>query len=205
VVGGTGLAPVKAIIEQAIRESSASPREIFLFYGARTRDELYDLPELYRLVDAYPRFLLTPVTSDDPAFDGMQGNVGRVAARYLPHRECEAYVAGPVAMVHETIRVLARAGIPQQRIHYDDALLAEDKRASVPQPRGDNGDKGDTGVTGNTGNTGNTGFRVASAETANEGGNARDGRPGSGTEDGTAKPQQLPAGALAGRHDMPQG
>ena len=36
VFGGTGLAPVKAIIEQAIRESSASPREIFLFYGART-------------------------------------------------------------------------------------------------------------------------------------------------------------------------
>jgi NAD(P)H-flavin reductase len=196
VVGGTGLAPIKAIIEQAIRESSACPREIFLFYGARTRDELYDLPDLYRLADAYPRFLLTPVTSDDPAFDGMQGNVGRVAARYLPHRECEAYVAGPVAMVHETIRVLARAGIPQQRIHYDDALLAEDKRASVPQPRGD---------TGNTGGTGNTGARDASAETANQDGNARDGGPDSGTEDETAKPQQLPAGVLAGRHDMPQG
>ena len=148
VVGGTGLAPIKAIIEQAIRESSACPREIFLFYGARTRDELYDLPDLYRLADAYPRFLLTPVTSDDPAFDGMQGNVGRVAARYLPHRECEAYVAGPVAMVHETIRVLARAGIPQQRIHYDDALLAEDKRASVPRPRGESGETGETAMPG---------------------------------------------------------
>ena len=151
VVGGTGLAPIKAIIEQAIRESSACPREIFLFYGARTRDELYDLPDLYRLADAYPRFLLTPVTSDDPAFDGMQGNVGRVAARYLPHRECEAYVAGPVAMVHETIRVLARAGIPQQRIHYDDALLAEDKRASVPRPRGESGETGESGDAGNPG------------------------------------------------------
>ena len=193
VVGGTGLAPIKAIIEQAIRESSACPREIFLFYGARTRDELYDLPDLYRLVDAYPRFLLTPVTSDDPAFDGMQGNVGRVAARYLPHHECEAYVAGPVAMVHETIRVLARAGISQQRIHYDDALLAEDKRASVPQARG------------NTGNTGNTGAGDASAETANQDGKARDGGPGSGTEDETAKPQQVHAGVLATRHDMPQG
>lgn len=134
------------------------------------------------LADAYPRFLLTPVTSEDPAFDGMQGNVGRVAARYLPHRECEAYVAGPVAMVHETIRVLARAGIPKQRIHYDDALLAEDKRASVPRPRGDTGNNG-------TGDTGNTGARDASAETANQDRNARDGGPGSGTEDKAAKPQ----------------
>jgi NAD(P)H-flavin reductase/hemoglobin-like flavoprotein len=132
VAGGTGLAPIKAIIEQAIRESSACPRQIFLFYGARTRNELHDLPDLYRLTDAYPRFLLTPVTSDDPAFDGMQGNVGRVAARYLPHGECEAYVAGPVAMVSETIGVLVRAGIPQERIHYDDALLAAGQRVSPP-------------------------------------------------------------------------
>jgi NAD(P)H-flavin reductase/hemoglobin-like flavoprotein len=149
VAGGTGLAPIKAIIEQAIRESSACPRQIFLFYGARTRDELHDLPDLYRLADAYPRFLLTPVASDDPAFDGMQGNVGRVAARYLPHSECEAYVAGPAVMVRETIGVLARSGIPQERIHYDDALLAADKRMSPSPARAETeqtGDARDAGV-----------------------------------------------------------
>jgi NAD(P)H-flavin reductase len=54
----------------------------------------------------------------------MQGNVGRVAARYLPPGDFEAYVAGPIAMVRETRRVLARAGIPSERIHFDDALLA---------------------------------------------------------------------------------
>ena len=201
VVGGTGLSPVKAIIEQAIRESSACPREIFLFYGARTLDELYDLPDLYRLADAYPRFLLTPVTSDDPAFDGMHGNVGRVAARYLPHRECEAFVAGPVAMVHETIRVLARAGIPLQRIQYDDALLAEDKRASVPRPRSE---AGKTSEAGNTGEAGNTSAGDASEETVNQDGNTRDGGSGSGTEVEPVQRRQVPAGALAGRHDMPQ-
>jgi NAD(P)H-flavin reductase len=136
VAGGTGLSPVKALIEQALRESSACPRQIFLFYGARTRDGLYDLPELYRLADAYPRFQITPVTSQDPVFDGMQGNVGRVAARYLPHHDCEAYVAGPVAMVRETIRALTRAGIPPERIHYDDALLAEDKEADARKVSG---------------------------------------------------------------------
>jgi NAD(P)H-flavin reductase/hemoglobin-like flavoprotein len=125
VAGGTGLSPVKAIIEQAIRESTACPRQIHLFYGARTRDELYDLPDLWHMADAYQGFQLTPVTSEDPAFDGMQGNVGRVAARYMPHRECEAYVAGPPAMVRETVRVLAKSGLPRERIHYDGALLVD--------------------------------------------------------------------------------
>jgi NAD(P)H-flavin reductase len=124
VAGGTGLAPIKAVVEQAVRDSAAVPRRIYLFYGARKRDELYDLKDLWRLSDAYQGLHLTPVTSDDPAFDGMQGNVGRVAARYMPHRECEVYVAGPADMVRETIRVLGRAGVPRERVHYDDALLA---------------------------------------------------------------------------------
>ena len=128
VAGGTGLSPIKAIIEQAVRTSSVTQRRIYLYYGARRRHELYDLPDLWRLEDAYSGFQLIPVTSDDPAFDGMQGNVGRVAARYMPHTECEAYVAGPAEMVRETIRVLARAGLEHERIHFDDALLAGQPR-----------------------------------------------------------------------------
>ena len=128
VAGGTGLSPIKAIIEQAVRESAVTPRRICLYYGARRRHELYDLPDLWRLEDAYGGFEVIPVTSDDPAFDGMQGNVGRVAARYMPHTDCEAYVAGPPEMVRETIRVLARAGLGPERIHFDDALLADQPR-----------------------------------------------------------------------------
>jgi NAD(P)H-flavin reductase/hemoglobin-like flavoprotein len=124
VAGGTGLSPVKAIIEQAVRDSAACPRQIYLFCGARRREELYDLPDLWRLADAWPGLNVIPVTSDDPAFDGVQGNVGRVAARYLPHGDCEAYVAGPPAMVRETIDLLGKAGLPRARIHFDDALLA---------------------------------------------------------------------------------
>ena len=124
VAGGTGLSPVKAIIEQAVRDSAACPRQIYLFCGARRRAELYDLPDLWRLADAWSGLHVIPVTSDDPAFDGVQGNVGRVAARYLPHRDCEAYVAGPPAMVRETIDLLGKAGLPRARIHCDDAVLA---------------------------------------------------------------------------------
>ena len=131
VAGGTGLAPVKAIIEQVVRNSAARPRRVFLFYGARKREELYDLKDLWRLADAWPGLQLTPVTSDDPAFDGMQGNVGRVAARYMPHPDCEAYLAGPADMVRETIRVLTRAGMPRERIHFDDALLAGRSRVGT--------------------------------------------------------------------------
>ena len=130
VAGGTGLSPLKAIAEQVIRDYAAGQRRrVFLFYGARSREELYDLRDLWHLADASDSLQITPVTSDDRAFDGMQGNVGRVAARYLPHQGCEAYLSGPPAMVREARRVLAKAGIPAGRIHFDDALLASRPRA----------------------------------------------------------------------------
>ena len=147
VAGGTGLAPVKAIIEQAVRESAMLPRRIYLYYGARRLEEFYDLPDLWRLADAYSGFQLFLVTSDDPAFHGLQGNVGRVAARYMPSADCDAYIAGPPGMVHETIRVLELAGLARERIHFDDALLADGSangaagrfprhgEAAVPLPR----------------------------------------------------------------------
>jgi NAD(P)H-flavin reductase len=132
VAGGTGLAPIKAIVTQAVRDAvrdsaqdpAARARRVHLFCGARRRAELYDLTDLWSLADAWPGLQIIPVTSDDHAFEGMQGNVGRVAARYLPHRRCEAYVAGPPAMVRESIRILAQAGLPREQIHFDDALLA---------------------------------------------------------------------------------
>ena len=130
VAGGTGLAPMKAIAEQIIYEEAVSRthRKVWLFCGAKTEKDFYDLRDLWRLSDAYPWLEIHPVTSDDPAYYGMQGNVGRVAARYLPHLDCEAYVAGPVTMVAETIKLLAKVGLPAERIHYDDSLLGERRR-----------------------------------------------------------------------------
>ncbi|HWF81615.1 MAG TPA: hypothetical protein VN695_13615 [Streptosporangiaceae bacterium] len=57
-----------------------------------------------------------------------RGNVGRVASRYLPNAECEAYVAGPAEMVRQTLAVLTKAGQPIERIHFDKALLAQQPR-----------------------------------------------------------------------------
>jgi NAD(P)H-flavin reductase len=125
VAGGTGLAPLKAIAEQiAIDEpSSRSRRHVLLFWGARSEAELYDLKELWRLTETYPWLRVYPVVSAEQDYRGMQGDVGQVAARYLPNAECEAYVAGPAAMVWQTITALSKAGQAIERIHYDEALL----------------------------------------------------------------------------------
>jgi ferredoxin-NADP reductase len=46
----------------------------------------------------------------------------------MTEKNTEAYVAGPVSMMRETMRVVAKAGISRERIHFDGALLATRKR-----------------------------------------------------------------------------
>ncbi|HYK33194.1 MAG TPA: FAD-binding oxidoreductase [Streptosporangiaceae bacterium] len=134
VAGGTGLAPLKAIAEEvAFAEAAArSRRHVLLFCGARREAELYDMKDLWQLAESYPWLRVYPVISADRGYRGMRGDVGQVAARYLPNAECEAYVAGPAAMVRHTITVLTKVGQPIERIHFDDALLA-------PPPTGASG------------------------------------------------------------------
>jgi NAD(P)H-flavin reductase/hemoglobin-like flavoprotein len=117
VAGGTGLAPLKAIIEHII-ESGRRPN-IHLLYGARTAEELYDLPDLIRMASAFPWLRVLPVVSDQPSYDGMRGHLPEVTQRFHSWAEHEVYVCGPTSMVNETTRRLQIDGVPLSRIHRD--------------------------------------------------------------------------------------
>ncbi|MEV4222672.1 globin domain-containing protein [Nonomuraea sp. NPDC049725] len=117
VAGGTGLAPLKAIIEQVI--ASGGRRGVHLLYGARTSGELYDLPDLIRMEASYPWLRVLPVVSDEPGYDGLRGRLPEVAQRFHSWAEHEVYVCGPPPMVNETVRRLQGDGVPLSRIHRD--------------------------------------------------------------------------------------
>ncbi|MFD0891756.1 hypothetical protein ACFQ08_45005, partial [Streptosporangium algeriense] len=79
LAGGTGLAPLKAIVEHVITSGSAPPR-VRLLYGARTSRELYDLPDLMRMRSRVPRFEVVPVVSDEPRYGGERGRLAEALA-----------------------------------------------------------------------------------------------------------------------------
>jgi NAD(P)H-flavin reductase/hemoglobin-like flavoprotein len=92
LAGGTGLAPIKAIVE-ALALSGTGPahsaygahsehgaygaygargkrREIALYFGTRRHRDLYDLPDLRELELAYPWLQVIPAVSGEPARSG---------------------------------------------------------------------------------------------------------------------------------------
>jgi NAD(P)H-flavin reductase/hemoglobin-like flavoprotein len=123
LAGGTGLAPIKAIVEAVVEGVATRPpggrrREIALYVGARHHSDLYDLDDLRELELGYPWLQVIPAVSDEPAHDVMHGTVPELAAK-ASWQGRDIYISGPDEMIVKTVRVLSELGAPGELIHYD--------------------------------------------------------------------------------------
>ena len=117
VTGGTGLAPVKALLDELMHYNRT--RWIHLFRGERGRDDFYDSEHLDRLAAVYPWLTVVRAASADPDYPGERGAIADVVSRYGPWRNHDFYVAGSEAMVAETLLRLTDMQVPSTRIQYD--------------------------------------------------------------------------------------
>jgi NAD(P)H-flavin reductase len=99
-----------------------------VFFGAKDRDDLYDLPALSRLAGRYPWLSVIPATSEDATYWGERGNIDDVVERFGPWSEHDFYVCGSPPMVKATLSTLARLGVPHGRIRYDAVAALPDSR-----------------------------------------------------------------------------
>ncbi|HEY0400402.1 MAG TPA: globin domain-containing protein [Blastococcus sp.] len=114
IAGGMGLAPLKALIDQVVRNGPA--RRVDLFVGFRTEDQIYDRADLQRLERENPWLTVTLVVSEDKLSSLEHGDVGDVVLRNGPWLSREVFVAGPAVMVDDTVTRLVQHGVPRQRI-----------------------------------------------------------------------------------------
>ena len=118
VGGSTGLAPLKAILEQIAAQPS--PPRVHLFFGARTVDGLYDLDDLRKRAVQAPWLTVVPTVSDERGGGvAEEGTLPDVVARYGLWKEHDAYVCGSPGMVEATAERLMRLGMDEDRIRLD--------------------------------------------------------------------------------------
>lgn len=101
VAGGTGFAPIKAIIEHALHNKIARP--MTLYWGARAKVDLYmaGLPEAWHMRNPHLRYV--PVLSEAKTEDNWQDRTGLVHQAvlddYADLSGYQVYVCGAPAMV----------------------------------------------------------------------------------------------------------
>ncbi|MFO1350429.1 MAG: CDP-6-deoxy-delta-3,4-glucoseen reductase [Gammaproteobacteria bacterium] len=130
MAGGTGFAPLKAMLEHAFQQGLQRPAH--LYWGARARRDLYLDGLVQDWAMRYPHFHYTPVLSeprDDDAWPGRTGFVhAAVAADYPDLRGVDLYMSGPPAMIEAAKAAFAARGLPEAQLFYDSFEYAMDNQ-----------------------------------------------------------------------------
>ncbi len=124
--GGTGFAPLKAMIEDLIHAGDSRP--LHLYWGARTAEDLYALRLIAAFGAQHPAFRFTSVLSE-PGSD-WTGRHGLVHQAVLEdHRDLDAhelYMSGPPAMIEAARHAFLEHGLQPDHLHYDSFDFAPD-------------------------------------------------------------------------------
>jgi NAD(P)H-flavin reductase/hemoglobin-like flavoprotein len=123
VAGGTGSAPIRAMLEDLARGTGQPRTQVFL--GGRTWNDLVDLTPLRRLSYGNPWLDVIPVVDrDDAGASGAErGTLADVVTRYGAWTDHDVTVCGSPAMIRATVSRMLVAGTPLDRITYDPFTL----------------------------------------------------------------------------------
>jgi CDP-4-dehydro-6-deoxyglucose reductase len=137
LASGTGFAPIKGIIEHALHRAIRRPME--LYWGGRTRPDLYldALPR--RWAEEHANFRYVPVLSEarpEDAWTGRTGFVHETVMKDFPDLSGhQVYACGAPVMVEAAHRdFTSRCGLPEDSFFSDAFTTASDalkKNASV--------------------------------------------------------------------------
>jgi CDP-4-dehydro-6-deoxyglucose reductase, E3 len=126
VGGGTGFAPLKAMIEELIECGDDRPLE--LYWGVSTEPDLYARALIEHWTEALPNFHFVPVLVEpDESWTGERGFVHEAVVRHHPDLSTfDVYMSGPPAMIHAARHAFIDAGVAEDRLFYDSFDFAPD-------------------------------------------------------------------------------
>jgi NAD(P)H-flavin reductase len=120
VAGGTGIAPLRAMLDHALR---AHPAErVSLLYSARRADEFAFAEELRAYEQQGVLEFHPTVTREDGAWSGGRGRIGRAHFEAVLHDRADTlcFICGPGPLVSEAVATLSELGVPRAAIRTEE-------------------------------------------------------------------------------------
>ena len=132
VAGGTGIAPVKAIVEHFLALGTRRAMEVY--WGVRHAADLYLLPQIAQWQRQAPQLRFHAVLSDaEQAAAGLRAGLVHeaVLADHPDLSGHDVYMSGPPAMIDIARHRFVAAGLPEERLYYDSFDYAPDVLAQI--------------------------------------------------------------------------
>ena len=119
LAGGSGLGPIKSIIDTLVSRKSSMP--IHFYFGVREERDLYFATHFQEIEQRFGNFTFTPVLSQPSGTSRQRtGFIADIIERdFQSLTGYKAYLAGPPVMVETSIAVLEKHGLTLADIHAD--------------------------------------------------------------------------------------
>ncbi len=127
LAGGSGLAPVKSIVEEALAQGAEQP--IHMYFGVRDTRDLYLEDHFRDLAARHPNLSFIPVLSEPsgPTAQRTGYLADVVAADFADLDGSKVYLAGPPIMVETCIERVHERGTGDEDCHADAFYTEADK------------------------------------------------------------------------------
>lgn len=127
VAGGSGMAPFKSIFQDMIDKGTLNDREIWYFFGARSKRDVFYLDWLYKLDEENENFHFIPALSEPQPEDNWEGPTGlitEVLDSYLKNtitqgKAKEGYLCGSPGMLDACMKVMSENDMKAEDIFFD--------------------------------------------------------------------------------------
>lgn len=132
LAGGSGLAPIKSIVDTALRSRAAQP--IHLYFGVRDERDLYFEDHFKKLAARHRNLTFIPVLSEpsQPTTRRTGFLADAVRRDFTSLDGAKAYLAGPPIMVETAVAALEGLGLRRQDCHADAFYSEAEKAALAP-------------------------------------------------------------------------
>jgi CDP-4-dehydro-6-deoxyglucose reductase len=129
LAGGTGFAPVKAMVEHALHRGGTRPMHVY--WGARSKAGLYLHALASGWAEAHANVHYVPVLSEPELTDAWTGRTGlvheAVLADFPDLSAHEVYASGSPAMVYAARDAFIARGLPEDQIFSDAFEFTRDR------------------------------------------------------------------------------
>lgn len=136
--GGTGFAPLKSMLEQMKEQGSNRP--VHLYWGVRSKEDLYMDVLVRDWAARYDWLTYTPVLSEPKDEDQWEGRTGWVHNAVLADLsdlvEHDVYMSGPPQMIDASKTAFATTGVPDEQMFSDSFEFATDTLKAMAKSDG---------------------------------------------------------------------
>ncbi|MDP3722568.1 MAG: FAD-binding oxidoreductase [Candidatus Omnitrophota bacterium] len=116
---GTGVAPLRSMIKDLVHRRFT--RDVWLLFGTRYEHALLYESEFRSLTSLRHNFHYIPTVSRPKNWQGDAGHIQQTFAKYITDASNkEIYLCGWLEVVKAIYQDLASAGVPQEKLHYEE-------------------------------------------------------------------------------------